>query len=78
LQSLLERFKQQKPDLAATVEIQVVPLQAVIQKLKTGNDANLNQIVLVPPQESVEDRSSLPPPKINLSQRHRQVLCIEA
>jgi len=59
LQSLLERFKQQKPDLAATVEIQVVPLQAVIQKLKTGNDANLNQIVLVPPQESVDFVRSL-------------------
>ena len=53
LQTMLDRFKQQKPDLASTIEIQVVSLEGVIQTLKTSNNSELNQIMLVPPQESI-------------------------
>lgn len=54
LQSMLEKFKQQKPDLASTVEIQVVNLEGIIKTLETGKDKDLNQIVLVPPRESIQ------------------------
>lgn len=58
---MLERFKKQKPDLASTVEIQVVNLEGVLQALQTRNDQALNQIVLVPPRESLEFVRSLEP-----------------
>lgn len=61
LQSMLDRFKQQQPKMAATVAIQVVNLEGVLQTLKTRNDKQLNQIVLVPPKESVEFVRSLQP-----------------
>ncbi len=54
LQNMLDRFKQQKPDLASTINIQVVSLEGVLQTLKTSNNAELNQIVIVPPQESIQ------------------------
>lgn len=61
LQGMLDRFKQQQPNLASTVGIQVVNLEGVLQTLKTRNDAQLNQIVLVPPKESIEFVRSLQP-----------------
>ena len=54
LQSMLQKFKQQKPDLAATVEVQVVNLEGVLKTLQTGTDQDLNQIVLVPPKASID------------------------
>jgi len=59
LQGVVDRFKQQKPDLAGSVEIQVISLEGMIQTLKTRNDAGLNEIVIVPPQDSVEYVRSL-------------------
>lgn len=61
LQSMLERFKQQQPNLASTIEIQVVNLEGMLQTLKTRNDKDLNQILLVPPRESLEFVRSLKP-----------------
>lgn len=61
LQDMLTRFKQQQPNLATTIEIQVVNLEGVLQTLKTRNDADLQQIMLVPPQESLEFVRSLQP-----------------
>ncbi len=54
LQALLDRFKQQQPNLAANVEIQVINLEGLIEVLRTKDDPQLNQIVLVPSQESIE------------------------
>ncbi len=54
LQSLIDRFKQQDPKVASTVEIQVLNLEGVIEVLRTKNDPQLEQIVLVPPRESME------------------------
>lgn len=68
LQGMLDRFKQQQPKLASTVGIQVVNLEGVLQTLKTGNDAQLNQIILVPPKESVEFVRSLQPATSNKPQ----------
>lgn len=61
LQSMLERFKKQQPNLASTVEIQVVNLEGVLQTLQTRNDKQLNQIMLIPPQESIKFVQSLQP-----------------
>lgn len=59
LQTMLERFKKQKPDLASTIEIQVVNLEGMLQALQTRNDQGLSQVVLVPPKESVDFVRSL-------------------
>lgn len=61
LQSMLDRFKQQQPKLAPTIEIQVVNLEGVIETLQKGNDAQLNQIVIVPPKASIDFVRSLQP-----------------
>lgn len=60
LQGMVDRFKQQKPDLAATIKIQAVPLEGVIQTLQTSNNQQLNDIILVPSQESIAFLRSLP------------------
>jgi nickel transport protein len=65
LQSMLDRFKQQQPNLASTVGIQVVNLEGVLQTLKTRNDKQLNQIILVPPKESIEFVRSIQPAPSN-------------
>jgi nickel transport protein len=54
LQALLDRFKQQKPEMASTLDVQVVNLEGVIQTLKSGKDQQLNQLMLVPPKESLD------------------------
>ena len=60
LQGMVDRFKQQKPELASTIKIEVVPLEGVIQTLQTSNNDQLNNIVLVPSQESLAFLRSLP------------------
>jgi hypothetical protein len=54
LQPLVDRFKQQKPDLAATVDIQVFPLEGVMEAMKKEKDPQLDKIVLIPPRETLE------------------------
>ncbi|NJL83247.1 MAG: hypothetical protein HC890_10355 [Chloroflexaceae bacterium] len=51
---LIERFKQSQPDLAATVKIDVVPLEAMLATLEEKNDELLTRVVLIPSQESIE------------------------
>ena len=51
---MVEKFKTQKPDLAETVNIEVVPLEGVIQTLQTSEDQMLTKIVLVPSTESLQ------------------------
>ena len=60
LQSMLDRFKKQQPDLASSVEIQVVNLEGVIETMQSRNDTQLNQIMLVPPKASIDFVRSLP------------------
>ena len=54
LENMVEKFKTQKPDLAETVNIEVVPLEGVIQTLQTSEDQMLTKIVLVPSTESLQ------------------------
>jgi Tic22-like family len=59
LQGLLDRFKQQQPDLAGSVDIQVFPLEGVMEAMQKQNDPQLDKIVLIPARESIEFVRSL-------------------
>lgn len=61
LQTMLDRFKKQQPSLASTIKIQVVNLEGVLKTLQSGKDQQLNQIMLIPPRESIEFVRSLQP-----------------
>jgi hypothetical protein len=54
LQTLVEQFKKEKPDLASSVVIEVIPLEGLIDTLRKSDSELLNKIVLVPTQESIE------------------------
>ena len=54
LQILMDRFKQQDPKMAATLEVQVLNLEGVLEVMRTKNDPQLDQILLIPPRESLE------------------------
>lgn len=54
LDGMIDRFKQEKPDLAATVKIEVIPLESVMATLQQSDDEMLKKIRLVPSQESIQ------------------------
>ncbi|MGD1920354.1 MAG: Tic22 family protein [Pleurocapsa sp.] len=54
LEQMVSKFKEQKPDVAASVDIEVVPLEGVIETLETSEDKMLKKIVLVPTEESIQ------------------------
>ncbi|MEB3293844.1 MAG: Tic22 family protein [Synechococcales bacterium] len=54
LQALLDRFKQQQPDLANSADIEVFPLEGVLEAMTTQKDPQLEKIVLVPSLESIQ------------------------
>ncbi|MGV2826538.1 Tic22 family protein [Myxosarcina sp. GI1(2024)] len=53
LENMVAKFKEQKPEVADSVNIEVVPLEGVISTLQTSDDEMLNKIVLVPSTESL-------------------------
>lgn len=59
LQNMVNRFQQQQPELASQIQIKVVDLEGVIETLKTKNDPQLNQVILIPPRETIEYLRSL-------------------
>ncbi|MEM6613388.1 MAG: Tic22 family protein [Cyanobacteria bacterium P01_C01_bin.72] len=54
LERMVEKFKEQEPEIAASVDIEVHPLEGVIETLETGSDEILEKIVLVPSTESMQ------------------------
>ena len=54
LEQMVAKFKEQKPDIADSVDIEVVPLEGVIETLETSEDKMLEKIVLVPTEESIQ------------------------
>nr|WP_255552692.1 Tic22 family protein [[Phormidium] sp. ETS-05] len=54
LQGMLDRLRQQDPNLAQTVNIKVVNLRGLIKLLQESNDEQLNKIVLIPSRETIE------------------------
>ena len=61
LQAMVERFKQQQPNVTAAIKIEVVNLESVLEALRTENDPFLTQLILIPPRESLEFVRSLQP-----------------
>jgi len=59
LQGILDEQKETNPNQIPNIEIDVVNLLQVIWTLKTEDDPQLNQVVLVPSRESVEYLRSL-------------------
>lgn len=59
LEGMVNNFKKQKPDMASTVKVQVINLEGFIQALKTKNNPELSQVVLVPSAESIQFLQSL-------------------
>ncbi|MGB3239916.1 MAG: Tic22 family protein [Geitlerinemataceae cyanobacterium] len=60
IDNALEQFKLEQPDLAESVSIEVTVLEGVIQTMKDSDDPELEKILLVPPQETIEFLQSLP------------------
>ena len=54
LQNMVDRFKQQQPKEAQNIEIQVVPLEGMLDVLQKSNDQQLNNIVIFPSREGLE------------------------
>ncbi|HEY9697149.1 MAG TPA: Tic22 family protein [Trichocoleus sp.] len=61
LQGVIDRLRQQQPDLATNVNVQVVGLEGLIQTLQTSDNPELNQLLLVPARSSVDFVRSLQP-----------------
>lgn len=54
LEKIVDRFKKEKPELASTIKIEVVPLEGMINTLETSDNEMLNKVFLVPNNESIE------------------------
>lgn len=61
LEEMVAKFKQQQPEQAANVDIEVHPLEGVIETLQTGSDEVLKKIVLVPSKESIKFLQTVTP-----------------
>jgi hypothetical protein len=59
INQMVERFKQEQPNLASTVKIEVVPLEGVIATLQESDNEILRKIMLVPSEESLKFLQSL-------------------
>lgn len=54
VEQMIAKFKEQEPDVAGSVDIEVVPLEGVIETLETSEDKTLEKIVLIPTEESIQ------------------------
>ncbi len=54
LDNMVNKFKEQQPNLANSVNVEVVLLEVVIETLQNSEDQTLNKIVLVPSNESIK------------------------
>ncbi|MEG4045108.1 Tic22 family protein [Microcoleus sp. Pol17_C1] len=55
LQGMVDRFKQQQqPSVTATIKIEVVNLESVLEALRTEDDQFLTQMILIPSRESLD------------------------
>jgi len=52
--NIVERFREQAPDLVSTVNIDVVPLQDLIATLRDSEDQELDRLVIVPTRASLQ------------------------
>jgi hypothetical protein len=61
VQTMIDQLRQTQPDLAAKVKIQVISLEGLIQNLQSSDNTALNQIFLMPTQETLTFIRSLQP-----------------
>jgi hypothetical protein len=61
LQEVVENFKKQQPNATASIKIEVVNLEGILEALRTQNDPALNQIIMIPSRESRDYVRSLQP-----------------
>ena len=54
LEETIAKFKEQQPEIADTISIEVVALESVIETFETRDDEELEQIILVPTNQSRE------------------------
>lgn len=54
LTTLLDRLRESQPDLANNMQVQVVALEDLIATFRSSDNPELRQIVLVPPQETID------------------------
>lgn len=54
LEQLIAQSKKQKPEVAEQIDIQVVPLEGIIETLKTKEDPAIKNIFIVPTNESLQ------------------------
>ena len=62
LDEMINRFRQEQPSLASSIQVQVIPLEGVIQALQTSDNQDLAKIVLWPSREAIQFVQSLPAP----------------
>jgi hypothetical protein len=60
LESMLNRVRQQQPDLAPTIDVRVSNLDKVIEELENNDDPAVTKIVLVPSTETLQYIQSRP------------------
>ncbi|MEL6440595.1 MAG: Tic22 family protein [Cyanobacteria bacterium J06621_8] len=61
LEQMVAQFKEQQPEIADSVDIEVYPLEGVIQNLETSSNEFLEKIVFIPPSESIEFMQKVSP-----------------
>jgi uncharacterized protein YdbL (DUF1318 family) len=61
LQVVLDKFKKDQPNLAATTEIQVITLDGLLTQMRSKNEAFYSQIVIASPREMTEYVQNRPP-----------------
>lgn len=61
LQALIDRIRQQQPNVVTGVTIQVLNLEGLIETFQNSTDDDLTRIFLIPPRESIEFVRNLQP-----------------
>lgn len=59
LQVMIDRFKKEKPDMASTIKVEVVPLEGIMETMQKSNDETLTKIRLIPSGETIKFIQSL-------------------
>lgn len=60
LDNAIAQFRQDQPELADSVTVEVAVLEGVIQTMQDSDDPELEKLLLIPPQETIEFLQSLP------------------
>ena len=54
LTEIIDRLKKEKPELAADLKIEVIPLETFMATIKESNEPNLSKFILIPSEESLK------------------------